>query len=619
MAFDATQWQITVKLNGLAPSAVNNGQTLVITQDNLVGLTDQAGTPVNFFDIVQPDGSDIRLSEDAAGSDEIPIQKVDIDTGIDNVTIWTRKPIYELSDRLVHLHIGKPDAVEYDVTDIFGRNAVWQGLNAVFHLNELSGDFINSTGDGNDATVSPTTGVARGATGILGPCVDLDERQSPIIPQGSYWNASFNTHTISAWCEIGGETSGPNIILEEGGSTNGAYLAYRTTPDTFHYGVRSNDGHYELSSTTTFPPNSGFIKVVGTFDNGVARLFVNGVLEDTLTVPYTSVAAHGDNAGIGDTNGTDSQGASYPWLGKIGHAKRSPLTTSESFESTEYANQNEPATFWDVVSVTNRAAGGGGEEQVVVLSNAVQAERASALNISQHQPSLASQAIQRESASTLLIEAIQQVAVFNAIQAERAQSQPIVTTQHVRGRAAIQNESATPLNIEQAGAQNITLVNAVQAETASTLSVELQQTLQGIIAVQLENAGVSSITEAQAITLATARQNETAAALNIEQYSGQLVTLIAATQKETAPALFISTVSAAELRPATQKEVAQQHQVTQHQQIIQVSAVQREVAEIMRILTSGDMTDLTGLRLVPITETYSLKPVNQVTYTLREL
>lgn len=264
-------------------------------------------------------------------------------------------------------------------------------------------------------------------------------------------------------------------------------------------------------------------------------------------------------------------------------------------------------------------SGGGGEEQVVVLSSAVQAERATALNIIQHQHPVATQAIQRESASELLIEALQQVAAFNAIQAETAQASNVEATQQIIGTPGIQNESAAPLNIEQAGAQNITLVNAVQAETAPILPAKQHQILQGIIAVQLENAGVSPITEAQAITLAPAVQNETAAALNIEQYSGQLITLIAATQKETASALFISSVNVAELRPAVQNEAAQQSPVTQNQSIIQLSAVQREVAEIMRILASGDMTDLTGLRLVPITETYSLNPINHVTYTLREL
>lgn len=376
-------------------------------------------------------------------------------------------------------------------------------------------------------------------------------------------------------------------------------LWFDGTPHTFEV-VRSGSTH-ELfiddisqgtsSSSTTASDTANFI----------------GRANTSTTDPYTLYQYQAYDADVGGS-------LIFDYAGKdgIGTELVNNVGTNAVQQGTWPADDSEWLYYDD-------GSGGGGEEQVVVLSNAVQAERASALNISQHQPSVAAQAIQRESASTLLIEALQQVAVFNAIQAERAQAQQIVTTQQVTGRAAIQNESAAPMSIEQAGAQNITLVKAVQAETASVLSAAQQQTLQSVIAVQLENAGVSNITESQVITLATARQNETAAALNIEQYSGQLVTLIAATQKETAPALFISTVSAAELRPATQKEVAQQHQVNQHQQIIQVNAVQREVADILHILTSGDMTDLTGLRLIPITETYSLKPINHVTYTLREL
>lgn len=611
MAFDASQWQVTVTIEGEIPSALNNGQTLVITQDNLTGLIDQNGDPVDFFAIVNADGSDIRLSEDDAGANEIPFELVDIDTGTDKVIIWTRKPIYDPSDRIVKLHFGKSDALGYNVTDAFGRNAVWQDFLCSAHL--VSGTGVTDS-SGNVTDLNSSNSPTYTTSSNFGDAATLNGiNQSFDSLQISDLLESNGTYNVSIWATFSGTTSisSDQDIFEAGVAgvklwldNNGASDRYGFAQDAggsvavLYQGALADSGWFLMSADydgSTFTSQ---------LDNSYSSTSDAGSLPATISRTYI---------GQGGTGGDFFKGA-------VAGLRVRDFSVNESQKDTEHSNQKYTPTFWDVVSVYNRAAtGGGGEEQVVVLSSAVQTERATALNIIQHQHPVATQAIQRESASELLIEALQKVAAFNAIQAETAKASNVESTQQIIGTPGIQNESAVPLNIEQAGAQNITLVNAVQAETAPILPAKQHQILQGIIAVQLENAGVANITEAQAITLAPAVQNETAAALNIEQYSGQLITLISATQKETASALFISSVNVAELRPAVQNEAAQQSPVTQNQSIIQVSAVQREVAEIMRILASGDMTDLTGLRLVPITETYSLNPINHVTYTLREL
>lgn len=333
----STNWSRRVEISEAATSGVS--------LDGFVALLTEANLPSEIWSVAKDGGDDLAICTSDNGNGRLPLEIVTFDTVNQKAVIWFRFETFN-SGASVWLFYGHPDAVQPDVAEPFGRNAVWVDLDAVFHLNEASGDFINSVGDGNDATVASESGVTRGATGVLAACVDLDGNQNAIIPQGSYWNDLFNTHTISAWCEINGENTGPNIILEEGGTVNGAYIVYRPNPDTFNYGVRVEYSTYELSSTTTFAPNSGFIKVVGTFDNGVIKLFINGVLEDSLTIPYSSIPGHLNSAGIGSVTSSASVEAGTPWFGKISHVKRRQSTTSESFESTEYANQASPETFW---------------------------------------------------------------------------------------------------------------------------------------------------------------------------------------------------------------------------------------------------------------------------------
>lgn len=368
---DDSQWVYYSQPDSIIPARwqrrveISDAVTTGVSESGFVALLTEANLPSEIWSIAKNGGDDLVICTDSNGNGRRPIEVVKFDRATQKAIIWFRFDTFN-SSTSVWLFYGHPDAVQPDVAEPFGRNAVWVDLDAVFHLNEASGDFINSVGDGNDATVASESGVTRGATGVLAACVDLDGNQNAIIPQGSYWNDLFNTHTISAWCEINGENAGPNIILEEGGIVNGAYIVYRPNPDTFNYGVRVEYSTYELSSTTTFAPNSGFIKVVGTFDNGVIKLFINGVLEDSLTIPYSSIPDHLNSAGIGSVNSSASVDAGTPWFGKISHVKRRQSTTSESFESTEYANQSDPATFWSTGTPEDTSEGSVGNNIINV-------------------------------------------------------------------------------------------------------------------------------------------------------------------------------------------------------------------------------------------------------------
>ena len=103
------------------------------------------------------DGSDIRITTDEAGTTQLP---VDVVTVVQSATrancmleVWTLLPtISSASDTVLWVWYKNPSATAPAVNDPSGRNAVWADFKCVFHLNESSGAFVDSTGSGYDGT-----------------------------------------------------------------------------------------------------------------------------------------------------------------------------------------------------------------------------------------------------------------------------------------------------------------------------------------------------------------------------------------------------------------------------------------------------------------------------------
>ncbi len=105
----------------------------------------------------------------------------------------------------------------------------------------------------------------------------------------------------------------------------------------------------------------------------------------------------------------------------------------------------------------------------------------------------------------------------------------------------------------------------------------------------------------------------------IEQYTGQFVTLITAEQKNEAQTLLISEVSAIDVLQAEQVMNAETIAFSQVQRLTQITAEQLTEAQLLTILTSGDNTDLSGLRLIPVTSKYTINPTNTTRYSLQKV
>ena len=141
------------------------------------------------------------------------------------------------------------------------------------------------------------------------------------------------------------------------------------------------------------------------------------------------------------------------------------------------------------------------------------------------------------------------------------------------------------------------------------LSLAQQQPLAHIVAEQLSAASVTDVSNLQAVTMIIAEETHQANTLNVEQYTGQFVTLITAEQKNEAQTLLISEVGAIDVLQAEQATNAETMAFSQVQRLTQITAEQLTEAQLLTILTSGDNTDLSGLRLIPVTSKFSITPI----------
>lgn len=228
---------------------------------------------------------------------------------------------------------------------------------------------------------------------------------------------------------------------------------------------------------------------------------------------------------------------------------------------------------------------------------------------------------EKHNANALTIEqsASQSVNALIGEQKEEANTQAVEQVQHVVSVTAEESHSANVLTIEQSAGQSVNSITAQQVEQATMLSASQQQALSAVIAEQLSDAGLLDVTSIQASTLRIAQELHEAAALNVQQYTGQLVTLVVAKQENQAQTLFISEVNAVDILQAEQVANAEAVTFSQVQRLTQISAEQLTEAQIISIISSGDNTDLSGIRLMPVTPQYAITPTNTTRYSLKKV
>jgi len=155
-----------------------------------------------------------------------------------------------------------------------------EGLVAHYPFN---GNANDESGNGNDGTVYGAT-LTTDRFGDENSAYSFDGVDDGIVIQD---NASFNNGIISliAWIK-------PNVINENGriiSKDNGSsirnwFLAYYGDYGYAHFGVFSGSDHLAVH---TYSPISieDWIHLVAIFDGTYSKIYLNGVIEDSLIIP----------------------------------------------------------------------------------------------------------------------------------------------------------------------------------------------------------------------------------------------------------------------------------------------------------------------------------------------
>lgn len=308
-------------------------------------LITQANLDSNFFSHVLKttvSNMDIIFTN-AAENAELDREVVVFSSGSSLLEVWVKVPaLADSTDTEIYMYYGNAGANKPNSTSTWSN-----GFAGVWHLNEATGDFIDSSPNGNTGTTPggsndlPTqiTGAIQSAQDFdgNGDLVDFGEPASLDI-----WGN--NSLTVQAWVWFDALS----------GST---YYDYLTKGD--HQYLMQKRGNqsdnrvqfaiYDTDWRSAYSNNNMNINTwystVGRYDrtNGnEVSLFVNGFKQTSVETAST-IAASNNNVMLGRNDEYSNQ----RYLnGRMDEARICNVPRSDAWISTEYKNQSAPASFY---------------------------------------------------------------------------------------------------------------------------------------------------------------------------------------------------------------------------------------------------------------------------------
>ena len=266
---------------------------------------------------------------------------------------------------------GATTSSQQNAAGTWGSNYV-----GVWHLpNGITLTTQDSTSLANNGTNNGT----RAAAGQIGGGANSNGGGSQYISMGANVSSLHpaSTLTISTWVEptSGSQVNYAGIISQDYSNPRGnPFISYKLGIANINAGCGSATYEFEVATNTTtgFCVNSGvsysngtWAYVVGTYDGSNAKIYVNGILKQTVAATGNIVySSSGDFRIFGNSTGGEQANAT------VDEARISNTARSAGWILTEYNNQSSPSNFYTIGS-QQTVSGGGSSGSTATLNSAV--------------------------------------------------------------------------------------------------------------------------------------------------------------------------------------------------------------------------------------------------------
>jgi hypothetical protein len=237
---------------------------------------------------------------------------------------------------------------DYATTDTYGRDAVWDAYQAVYHMNTLTTDY---TGNGytltNDNTVVTGTGLLGGSGAVAADFGSTNTNRSLRRTADDMGIGATAAFTMSGWVKLHQDVNGTQTYyglfskLVGGGSGSQVSTAYEWNSGSPRMDAQNYRTTNNISRHTITLGTSNWYFYTYTFTGSAFEWYINGA-----------------SVGSGSNSGTQSVGSTIFIMGEFGSGDNGPMrglidearvigsSLSANWITTEHHNQSDEAGFW---------------------------------------------------------------------------------------------------------------------------------------------------------------------------------------------------------------------------------------------------------------------------------
>lgn len=232
-------------------------------------------------------------------------------------------------------------SADYAATDTYGRNAVWTGNEAVWHLNDVN----DSTGNSRTLTNENSCTFVAAQISNGGSQGSSNTNKRFIIANNLGFTKSTD-YTMKGWIKLNTAATGLRNLFDVRYATDHHLMYLRTdTPSSVFTlyagyasnGIGANEASYAFTMGTSVFHHLAVIK-----EGTTLRLYLNGTEVASVS---TSSFANGTSLTNSATLGASGNGFIYA-SAIFDQVIYDNAAYSANWITTEYNNQSDEATFW---------------------------------------------------------------------------------------------------------------------------------------------------------------------------------------------------------------------------------------------------------------------------------